>query len=84
MSMRKERELLLQAASRQALLAARSTGVNSVSNPDGRPRHGGIRRRRQGQHHAGLAQDRPLTPTFYQWIHDLHPSIPKVNEKFRV
>ncbi|NJM29871.1 MAG: extracellular solute-binding protein [Rhizobiales bacterium] len=29
-----------------------------------------------------LAQDRPLTPTFYQWIQDLHPGIPKVNEKF--
>ncbi len=26
--------------------------------------------------------DRPLTPTFYQWIEDLHPGIPKVNEKF--
>ena len=25
---------------------------------------------------------RPLTPTFYQWIEDLHPSIPKVNSKF--
>ena len=26
--------------------------------------------------------DRPLTPTFYQWIQDLHPGIPAVNEKF--
>ena len=25
---------------------------------------------------------RPLTPTFYQWIEDLHPSIPQVNERF--
>jgi ABC-type glycerol-3-phosphate transport system substrate-binding protein len=25
---------------------------------------------------------RPLTPTFYQWIEDLHPSIPEVNAKF--
>ncbi len=25
---------------------------------------------------------RPLTPTFYQWIVDLHPSLPKVNEQF--
>ncbi len=31
---------------------------------------------------SARAQDRPLTPTFYQWIIDLHPSIPKVNEKF--
>jgi ABC-type glycerol-3-phosphate transport system substrate-binding protein len=29
-----------------------------------------------------FAQDRPLTPTFYQWIEDLHPAIPQVNEKF--
>ena len=26
--------------------------------------------------------ERPLTPTFYQWIEDLHPSIPLVNEEF--
>ena len=25
---------------------------------------------------------RPLTPSFYQWIVDLHPSIPEVNKKF--
>ena len=25
---------------------------------------------------------RPLTPTFYQWIEDLHPSIPQVNANF--
>jgi multiple sugar transport system substrate-binding protein len=25
---------------------------------------------------------RPLTPTFYQWIEDLHPSIPQVNTQF--
>ena len=31
---------------------------------------------------SAMAQDRPLTPTYYQWIQDLHPSIPKVNEKF--
>jgi ABC-type glycerol-3-phosphate transport system substrate-binding protein len=30
-----------------------------------------------------LAQEgRPLTPTFYQWIVDLHPGIPEVNEAF--
>ena len=28
---------------------------------------------------SALAQDRPLTPTFYQWIEDLHPGIPQVN-----
>ena len=31
---------------------------------------------------TALAADRPLTPTFYQWIQDLHPGIPAVNAKF--
>src|SRR5436190_3454889 len=31
---------------------------------------------------SAFAQDRPLTPTFYQWIQDLHPGIPAVNAKF--
>jgi ABC-type glycerol-3-phosphate transport system substrate-binding protein len=31
---------------------------------------------------SALAQDRPLTPTYYQWIVDLHPSIPQVNARF--
>src|SRR6476469_8870688 len=29
-----------------------------------------------------FADDRPLTPTFYQWIQDLDPGIAAVNEKF--
>jgi multiple sugar transport system substrate-binding protein len=30
-----------------------------------------------------FAQDsRPLTPTFYQWIVDLHPALPEVNAQF--
>lgn len=31
---------------------------------------------------GAAAAERPLTPTFYQWIEDLHPSIPGVNEQF--
>jgi len=31
---------------------------------------------------AAYAADRPLTPTFYQWIQDLHPGIAAVNSKF--
>jgi multiple sugar transport system substrate-binding protein len=31
---------------------------------------------------ATARADRPLTPTFYQWIQDLHPGIPQVNAKF--
>jgi multiple sugar transport system substrate-binding protein len=28
-----------------------------------------------------FAADRPLTPTFYQWIQDLHPGIPAVKRQ---
>src|SRR5271154_98564 len=31
---------------------------------------------------SARAADRPFTPTFYQWIQDLHPAIPDVNAKF--
>ena len=31
---------------------------------------------------AFAADSRPLTPTFYQWIHDLHPGIQAVNAQF--
>lgn len=29
------------------------------------------------------AASRPLTPTFYQWIVDLHPSLPQVNDAYK-
>ncbi len=32
---------------------------------------------------AQAAATRPLTPTFYQWIVDLHPSLPQVNDAFK-
>src|SRR6185437_2208277 len=31
---------------------------------------------------AFAADSRPLTPTVYQWIQDLHPAIPEVNKRF--
>ena len=31
---------------------------------------------------SALAQERPFTPTFYDWIQNLHPGIPAVNERF--
>jgi ABC-type glycerol-3-phosphate transport system substrate-binding protein len=37
----------------------------------------------KGTLRSALAADtRPLTPTFYSWIQDLHPGIPEVNKKF--
>ncbi len=32
---------------------------------------------------AQAASTRPLTPTFYQWIVDLHPSLPQVNDTYK-
>src|SRR5438552_18851776 len=32
---------------------------------------------------AQATATRPLTPTFYQWIVDLHPSLPQVNDAFK-
>jgi multiple sugar transport system substrate-binding protein len=32
---------------------------------------------------VAAASTRPLTPTFYQWIVDLHPSLPAVNDAYK-
>src|SRR4051794_38216279 len=83
MTTRKEQEFLLQEIARRELAAGRIdrrefltrslvaglglAGVGTVAK-------GGIG--------SAWADDRPLTPTFYQWIQDLHPGIPAVNAKF--
>ena len=83
MAIRREQEFILQEASRQQLLQGKidrrefltrsmvaglgMAGIGTVSKSLLTP---------------ALAQDRPLTPTFYQWIQDLHPGITGVNEKF--
>ena len=80
---RKDQELMLQEASFRQLQQGRIdrrdfltrtlmaglglAGVGALAK-------GGIR--------TAMAADRPLTPTFYQWIQDLHPGIPAVNAKF--
>jgi ABC-type glycerol-3-phosphate transport system substrate-binding protein len=81
MSRRAEQEFVLQEASRQQLLRGaidrrqfltRSLVAGLGLAGVGTVVKGG----------SALAADRPLTPTFYQWIQDLHPSIPEVNAKF--
>ena len=83
MSGRKEQEYLLQEESLRQLRRGRIdrrefmtrslvtglglAGVGAVAKSGIRPAY---------------AADRPLTPTFYQWIQDLHPGIPAVNAKF--
>jgi ABC-type glycerol-3-phosphate transport system substrate-binding protein len=79
----KEQEYILQEAARQELARGRIdrrefltrslvaglglAGVGAVAKSGMAP---------------AFAADRPLTPTFYQWIQDLHPGIPAVNAKF--
>ncbi|MEZ5666475.1 MAG: extracellular solute-binding protein [Alphaproteobacteria bacterium] len=83
MTLRKEQELLLQQVARKQLLLGQidrrqflsrtlTTGLGMA----------GIGVASKFGINAARAQDRPLTPTFYQWIEDLHPSIPQVNAQF--
>jgi ABC-type glycerol-3-phosphate transport system substrate-binding protein len=83
MSGQNEREQILREAARRDLAAGRIdrrefvtrslmtglglAGVGAVAQSSVRP---------------AFAADRPLTPTFYQWIQDLHPDIKDVNKKF--
>src|SRR5580700_3018128 len=83
MSGRNEQECLFQEAARQELTRGRIdrrdfltrslltglglAGVGTVAKTGITP---------------AFAADRPLTPTFYQWVQDLHPGIAAVNAKF--
>lgn len=83
MSERREVEHLIQQAARRQLLQGRIDRREFISRTltSGMALAGiGV----AGKYgiSAARAQDRPLTPTFYQWIEDLHPSIPQVNEQF--
>ena len=83
MTIRKEREYLLQQASRGQLLRGsidrREFITRSLVAGLGIAGVGTIAKSGIG---PAFAQDRPLTPTFYQWIEDLHPNIPTVNGQF--
>jgi ABC-type glycerol-3-phosphate transport system substrate-binding protein len=83
MSMRKELEYILQQRARRQLLRGgldrREFLTRSLVAGLGLAGVGTVAKTGIG---SAFAQDRPLTPTFYQWIEDLHPAIPAVNEKF--
>ncbi len=83
MTIRKEEEYVLQQTLRQRLLNGtidrREFLTRSLTAGLGLAGVGAVAKSGIG---SAFAQDRPLTPTFYQWIEDLHPSIPKVNAKF--
>ena len=83
MAERKEHEHILQQAGRRKLLRGeidrRQFLTNSLVAGLGMA---GVSAATKFGVRPAWAQDRPLTPTFYQWIEDLHPSIPQVNAKF--
>ena len=83
MAERKELEHILQQAGRSKLLRGeidrRQFLTNSLVAGLGMA---GVSAATKFGVRSAWAQDRPLTPTFYQWIEDLHPSIPQVNAKF--
>src|SRR5215470_5888058 len=84
MTIRKEQEFLLQQAAyrqlQQGSIDRREFLTRSLMAGLGLAGVGAVAK--GGLMGSALAADRPLTPTFYQWIQDLHPGIPKVNEKF--
>jgi multiple sugar transport system substrate-binding protein len=83
MSVRKEQEYLLQETGLRQLQGGRIDRreflTRSLVAGLGLAGVGAVAKSSFG---TALAADRPLTPTFYQWIQDLHPGIPAVNAKF--
>ena len=80
---RKEKELLLQEASRQQLVRGQIDRREFMSRTlVAGLGMAGIGVAAKYGFGSALAEDRPLTPTFYQWIEDLHPGIPTVNGEF--
>jgi ABC-type glycerol-3-phosphate transport system substrate-binding protein len=79
---RKERQVLLQQQLRRQLLRGRIDRREFVTRTlmAGLGMAGAGVAARLGMSTALAA--RPLTPTFYQWIEDLHPGIPQVNANF--
>jgi ABC-type glycerol-3-phosphate transport system substrate-binding protein len=83
MSGRKEHEYVLRDASRRELELGRIDRREFVSRSlIAGLGLAGIGTVAKSSLTPALAADRPLTPTFYQWIQDLHPGIAAVNAKF--
>jgi multiple sugar transport system substrate-binding protein len=83
MTDRKELEYLLQQSAREQLIAGKIDRRQFLERTlvAGLGMAGVAAGAKFGVGNA-FAQDRPLTPTFYDWIEQLHPGIPAVNAKF--
>ena len=83
MTERKELEYVLQQASREQLLSGKIDRRTFLERSlvAGLGMAGVAAGTKLGMGSA-FAQDRPFTPTFYDWIEQLHPGIPAVNAKF--
>src|SRR5882724_5112608 len=83
MSVRKEQEYILQQEAfrqlQQGTIDRREFLTRSLVAGLGLAGVGAVAKGGMG---SAFGADRPLTPTFYQWINDLHPGIPAVNAKF--
>jgi hypothetical protein len=83
MYQRNEQERLFREAARRELAAGRIDRreflTRSLLAGLGAAGVGAVARSRI---EPAFAADRPLTPTVYQWIQDLHPAIPEVNKRF--
>jgi hypothetical protein len=83
MSGRKEQEYILREAARRELAMGRIDRREFITRglvvALGLAGVGTVAKSTVG---TAFAADRPLTPTFYQWINDLHPGIPAVNAEF--
>lgn len=84
MTIRKEQEYILQEANLRQLkrgtIDRREFLTRTVAAGLGLAGVATLARGTMGS--AWAQQTRPLTPTFYQWIEDLHPNIPTVNGQF--
>src|SRR6478609_7549609 len=83
MSGRNERDYLIQEAMRCELAQGRIDRRDFITRTLGAGLGlAGVGTVARSGVQPAFAADRPLTPTFYQWIQDLHPGIPAVNAKF--
>src|SRR5271154_1877710 len=83
MSGRREQECILRDVARRELAAGRIDRREFIMRGlVAGLGFAGVRTVAKSNMWTALAANRPLSPTFYPWIQDLHPGIPAVNAEF--